>query len=158
MQNYTLTQNMPNQLIDKHEQTCHQVIEAFCAKQDLDFEYWVGDAVGEIACFGDVLYFNYSDIVLDLRNNYPKGKIIDWLYHDLEYNQDRLLKDDLVEAVKLLQDLTDLQNGSPLVRYEKEWEQTMADIDTFFGKYHEKGLRKFIKYEAFAIGARHNLV
>ncbi len=35
------------------------------------------------------------------------------------------------QAIKLLSDLVDLQNGAPLETHRKEWEETMKDIDNF---------------------------
>ncbi len=61
-----------------------EYIDKFCKKQDVRFEFWVAELVGEIACFGDVLYFNFSDIVFDINTKQPKGKIIDWVYYNLE--------------------------------------------------------------------------
>ena len=62
-----------------------EYIEQFCEKQDVVFDFWVADKVGDIACFGDVLFFNFSDIVFDINTKQPKGKIIDWLNYNLEY-------------------------------------------------------------------------
>jgi len=38
------------------------------------------------------------------------------------------------EALRLLRDLADLQNGAPLERYRKEWEDTMAEVYAFLHK------------------------
>lgn len=35
------------------------------------------------------------------------------------------------KGLKLLRDLADLQNGAPLITYEKEWTETMNEIYTF---------------------------
>ena len=45
---------------------------------------------------------------------------------------------DFKKAVSLLRDLADLQNGSPLVAYEKEWRKTMDDIYTFLNEHESK--------------------
>jgi hypothetical protein len=42
----------------------------------------------------------------------------------------------LKEAVRLLTDLAELQNGSPLVTYEKEWNKTMEDVWEFIDDYN----------------------
>lgn len=42
----------------------------------------------------------------------------------------------LKEAVRLLRDLAELQNGSPLVTYEKEWNKTMEDVWEFIDDYN----------------------
>lgn len=42
----------------------------------------------------------------------------------------------LKEAVRLLRDLAELQNGSPLATYEKEWNKTMEDVWEFIDDYN----------------------
>lgn len=78
---------MTNQIIEKYEHTCMQIIEAFCKKQELDFEYWLANKVGGAGSFGDFI-FKFSDIVHDLKSDQPKGFIIEWYSHDFEANQD----------------------------------------------------------------------
>ena len=42
----------------------------------------------------------------------------------------------LKEAIRLLRDLAELQNGAPLVRYEKEWNKTMVEVWDFINDYN----------------------
>ena len=53
----------------RYETNCNEYINRFCKKQELDFEYWVGD----------VYFFNFTDIVWDINSNQPKRLILDWL-------------------------------------------------------------------------------
>jgi hypothetical protein len=41
------------------------------------------------------------------------------------------MKAELKEAIRLLTDLAELQNGSPLATYEKQWNKTMEDVWEF---------------------------
>lgn len=59
-------------------------IELFEKKQELKFEFAVSDDLMGIINFGDVLYFNITDIVYDIDTNQPKGLIINWLYDNLD--------------------------------------------------------------------------
>lgn len=61
-----------------------EYIHIFEAKQDMFFEYWAGDDVGAVACFGD-LYYDFQDIRYDLENEIEKDLIIEW--HDYTLNQ-----------------------------------------------------------------------
>ncbi len=79
---------MTNQLLEKLAQVKAQIIEAFCQKQEMYFEYWADNEDQQIACFGDVLFFNFSEIEYDLRTNQPKGLIVQYCYDSLEANQD----------------------------------------------------------------------
>lgn len=46
------------------------------------------------------------------------------------------MKAELKEAVRLLTDLAELQNGSPLVTYEKQWNKTMEEVWDFIDYYN----------------------
>ncbi len=40
----------------------------------------------------------------------------------------------LTTAIRLLRDLSDLQNGPPLEQHRTEWEQTMHEVATFLNE------------------------
>jgi len=65
-------------------------IDKFCKKQELTFDGWVGDEVGGIAWFGDVLFFNFQDIVWDINSKQDKDLIINWIYESLD-NQEKAI-------------------------------------------------------------------
>lgn len=71
-------------LKNEYEKIVQKYIDIFCKKQDSYFEFWVRDDVGGIACFGDVLYFNFMDIKHDIDTKQPSGRIIDWLHESLD--------------------------------------------------------------------------
>ncbi|MCT4665629.1 MAG: hypothetical protein N4A45_10385 [Flavobacteriales bacterium] len=76
--------NNYNLLIGKHEAICQTIAECFAKKHGMYLEYWVGDEVGGLACFGDHYFFNVNDMTEDLKHNYPKGAILDWFDDRLE--------------------------------------------------------------------------
>lgn len=41
------------------------------------------------------------------------------------------------ESIKLLRDLADLQNGAPLERHRKEWEETMEQVYDFLNRWDD---------------------
>ena len=65
------------------EAVANKYASLFCAKQGMDFGGWVSDNVGDIAYCSD-FFFNFTDIVLDVNTEQPKGAIIDWYYENLE--------------------------------------------------------------------------
>jgi hypothetical protein len=68
----------------QYEDVVAKYILFFCEKQDLEFEFWVGNKIGETASFGDVFYINFNDIILDINTNQKKGLIIKWLYENID--------------------------------------------------------------------------
>ena len=70
-------------LIQKYEEYCNKIVAEFCKKQELEFEGWAADNIGEIAYCND-FFFKFSDIVLDLNSNQAKGEIINWYYDNIE--------------------------------------------------------------------------
>lgn len=72
------------QLITDYENTCNSIVKAFCKKQGLRFDGWVGNEVGGVAEFSTSYFFNISDIVLDLKTGQPKWAILSWQDENVE--------------------------------------------------------------------------
>ena len=70
--------------IESYEKICNKVIQEFCKKQELKFDYWIADEIGNIAAFGDY-FFNMNEIIFDLKSNQPKGLIMQWQDDMVEY-------------------------------------------------------------------------
>jgi hypothetical protein len=68
------------------EAAVHKIIKAFEKKQDLEFQFFVGDDVTDVAFFGDVDFFKFSDIYHDITTNQPKGLIKQCLYECLDHD------------------------------------------------------------------------
>lgn len=68
-------------MIEKYENICNEIVNEFLKKQNIpDAEiHWVADLIGEIV-FVNHYYFNFSDIIKDLKLNAPIGLIFKW--HD----------------------------------------------------------------------------
>ena len=71
-------------LKEQYKLIVEEYIHEFCNKQDVSFEFWVADQIGGIACFGDILYFNFLDIVYDIDSLQPKGQILEWIYYSVD--------------------------------------------------------------------------
>jgi hypothetical protein len=76
----------PKELKAQFEAVCGKLIKAFCKKQNVDFEYWIGDIVGGTAYFSD-FYFNLDEIVHDITTEQPKGLILKWHNQKCEHDQ-----------------------------------------------------------------------
>lgn len=67
----TLLQSNYNEVV-----SCY--IELFVKKHGYEFTDWVGDEVGEIACFIEQYFFNFSDIKFDIDNKIKKDLIFQY--------------------------------------------------------------------------------
>jgi hypothetical protein len=74
------------ELLALHKSICDKLVEKFSKKQDLEFEFWVADEVGEVACFILENYFSLNEMIFDLETNQPKGLIVQWQNENTEYN------------------------------------------------------------------------
>lgn len=74
------------QINTQYTTACNAFVKAFCKKQGLEFDGWVGDEVGGIASFIHQYFFNLSDIVLDLNTRQPKGLILNWQTDGVDFN------------------------------------------------------------------------
>lgn len=72
-----------DQLKKQYEDVVSEYVQKFCNKQGLEFEHWIGDNIGGIACFGDIFYYNLQDVIWDVNSKQPKGLIIEWLYDSI---------------------------------------------------------------------------
>lgn len=66
------------------ENAVNEIIKAFEEKQEVSFQFFVGDDITGIASFGCTYYFNISDICLDILTEQPKGLIFEWHEECLE--------------------------------------------------------------------------
>lgn len=64
-------------LKDRFEKVVYEYVYKFALKQDLGFDGFIGNRIGETATFGDY-FFDLSFIRYDINNDIPKGKILDW--------------------------------------------------------------------------------
>ena len=63
---------------------CNALLRLFCQKQGFPMSdtYWVADRVGEVADCAEH-FFSMDDIITDLEEEAPPGKILEW-YDQLE--------------------------------------------------------------------------
>jgi hypothetical protein len=75
-------------IIRDYNEVANELVNRFAKKQDLYFDYWVADRVGEIGCFSHTYFFTLSDIIHDLESNQPKGLILEWQDKTLENDRE----------------------------------------------------------------------
>lgn len=69
--------------LKNYETAANNLAKAFCKKQEMDFDGWVGDKIGTIAHCNDFT-FDIADIVTDIQEDAPVGLIIDWYYDTVD--------------------------------------------------------------------------
>ena len=71
------------ELKENIELLCNEYVKRFSEKQEVYFDYWVAEIIGETAVLGDYC-FNFSDIKLDIDTDQPKGLIFNWYNDNIE--------------------------------------------------------------------------
>jgi hypothetical protein len=72
------------ELKQEYDIVCSEYIKKFVKKHGYQFNFWVANDVGGIACFIDQYFFNFSDIRYDLDKKCPKGMIFKWQDYCIE--------------------------------------------------------------------------
>lgn len=67
-----------DQLRKELEETLMAYIRLFEEKHDVDLQYIVNDDIMGLLDFGDVYFFNTTDVVYDIDHDLPKGLILQW--------------------------------------------------------------------------------
>lgn len=75
-------------LNEQWELVCNEWVKAFCEKQELEFDGWIGNDIGGTASFALQYYFNLSDIILDLNTKQKKWFIMKWQNDGVDFNMD----------------------------------------------------------------------
>jgi len=77
-------------LENAYNKAIHAYIQAFCKKQEIDFDFWVGDQVGGMASFNDWYHFDFLSIKYDIDTDQPAGLILIYFDDSVEYNDCRI--------------------------------------------------------------------
>jgi hypothetical protein len=70
--------------IEQYHKSCNRLVQKFAKKQELVFDYWVGEEIGGTASFCEEYFFSLAEIILDLETEQPRGKIVQWLQASVE--------------------------------------------------------------------------
>lgn len=71
-------------VLEDFQQATQDLIDEFCKKQEIEFDYFIKDNPAELASFNLEIFFNINDIYYDLQTNQPKGLIIEWYWDRIE--------------------------------------------------------------------------
>jgi len=66
----------------------NRYLALFVAKQEIDFDYWIGGNIGGIASFIEQYSFSFDDIRYDIDNNCQKGMILQWQQNYIDNHKD----------------------------------------------------------------------
>jgi len=73
-------------LKNNYKNSVNSYIEEFKKRHEIDFDFWIGDLVGEVCCFGDYT-FNFSDIKYVIDNSISFDYLRDWYWFVVEFNK-----------------------------------------------------------------------
>lgn len=74
----------------KYEEIINKYIIEFSRKQDICFDDWVGE-FGEVAWFGDIIYFDIHTIIYDINTNQTPKLALEWLFKTLDNHGNRYI-------------------------------------------------------------------
>lgn len=69
-----------------YEKSVDAYIKEFEKKHEIDFDGWVGDLIGEVACFGDYTFY-FSDIKYVIDHSISFEWMTDWYWFVVEYQK-----------------------------------------------------------------------
>lgn len=81
--------------IQDFERSTKLLIDMFCKKQEVDYEFSVSDDITGVSAYSGHNYFSLNDVYFDMVNDKPKGLIIEWQqyisYYSITKNVDRFI-------------------------------------------------------------------
>lgn len=78
MRSMNKQENIKRQLYRELRDVLSAYIQMFEDKHELDLQYIVNDDIMGVLDFGDVYFFNTTDVVYDIDHDLPKGLILQW--------------------------------------------------------------------------------
>lgn len=75
-----LSDGITKSVIESFEKSCEKLVLNFCKKQEVTFDFWLGDEIGSCFSVNCDAVLTLSDILFDLKTNQPKGKIFNWYW------------------------------------------------------------------------------
>jgi len=73
-------------LQNNYKKAVNAYIKEFEKKHEIQFDFWIGDLIGEVCCFGDYT-FNFSDIKYVIDNSISFEYLSDWYWFVAEYGK-----------------------------------------------------------------------
>ena len=89
-------------LRDRYNKTINEYITKFEELTELEFEYWIGNKIGEVAEFSGDYVFDFIEIKYAIDNNIDEDALMSYYHFNLEYHEARL---EISAFCKLREDL-----------------------------------------------------
>lgn len=69
---------MSKKLKDRFDLVVNEYVKKFAKKHEIEFDYWIGGDIGEIASFSEYYVFSCYEIRYDIDNDVPKQILFNW--------------------------------------------------------------------------------
>ena len=69
---------MSKKLKDRFDLVVNEYTKKFAKKHGIEFDFWVCDEAGEMACFSEWYYIHFSTIKYDIDNDISNRIFLDW--------------------------------------------------------------------------------
>lgn len=109
-----------DQLRKELEETLMAYIRLFEEKHDVDLQYIINDDIMGVLDFGDVYFFNTTDVVYDIDHDLPKGLILQWAEDSADDSKNPTRQTINLHSYAKGLRFEDLQKNERLIDYRKK--------------------------------------
>ena len=109
-----------DQLRKEWEEILMGYIRKFEEKHDVELQYAVDDDIMGVLDFGDVYFFNTTDVVYDIDHDLPKGLILQWAEDSADDNKNPTRQTINLQSYAMGLRFEDLQKNERLIDYRKK--------------------------------------
>lgn len=108
------------QLREELEEILKSYIRKFEAKHDVEMQYAVDDDITGVLDFGDVYFFNTTDVVYDIDHDLPKGLILQWAKDSVDDSKNPTRQTINLQSYAKGLRFEDLQKNERLIDYKQK--------------------------------------
>lgn len=108
------------QLREELEEILKSYIRKFEEKHEIDMQYAVDDDITGVLDFGDIYFFNVTDVIYDIDHDLPKGLILQWAKDSVDDSKNPTRQTINLQSYAKGLRFEDLQKNERLIDYKQK--------------------------------------
>ena len=108
------------QLREELEEILKSYIRKFEEKHEIDMQYAVDDDITGVLDFGDIYFFNVTDVIYDIDHDLPKGLILQWAKDSVDDSKNPTRQTINLQSFAKGLLFEDLQKNERLIDYKQK--------------------------------------